>query len=834
MNNQQSLFRKKELVLAVSMAMLGGVMTGCSSDSDSSGPTGYTINAVGGKASDIGGSGAQYISIFSAGGNVEVSSSDRVNTDFTSPINAVEADLGDNPLEVTADTTIDDMATLYTPVADGSGGPATWVGVDALYVGTNDVLYLDGGDGYAGAAGYGGYVNAYSDDTLVDDNSYYRSNGNTGELFQAVGDNNSADLAPADTLYLGQSNGIYVADGDIGTADPRITGISVASRRTLTLGMNSGSDSFISVDNDIENKGTITKTNPGNNSQLNLLAWHYLGSGKINNAGNADRRSGGEVYISAEGVINDGDIDVSGYDDKTDSFNPGSGGNVGFDASYVKNNGKINASGGDAIGSYAGSGGSVNMYGAYTENNGDIDVSGGNDGSDGAEWGHGGSGGYVNLNAQYVSNNTGDIDASAGSGDGVYSGGGVWIWNNETGEVKNAGNINVSGGTADEESAGSGGAFIMNAFNGNALNSGNINAAGGKTTATTGGYQGGYGGEIAIWNEQNNSDYAGASGEVMVSGNLNISGGDGGEFGGSAGNMDIANFTSGDIYMDQHVALLGYKAINAYGGNAIEAGRGGSVEISADNEYDGPTGDLVSGSASNEVAINAYGGNTTSTGSDWGDGGDGGEVMMAAGLDGAEFTGDEPFIDFYGPDIDAQASNSASINLSGGKGSGSGDGGYAGMVGLVGYHGSTNSGAIDANGGDGGEWGGSGGFAFVGTPPWMPPLNGPVNNSGAISANGGDGDFDGADGGEIFMYNMNDIENSGALSVDGGNADNPYALGDSVGGDGGMIVLDVDVNPVNVLNSGNISYSFGTGETNGDEGCAIVGLNIMGNCFLPR
>ena len=155
MNSQQSLFKKKELVLAVSVAMLGGVMTGCSSDGDSSGPGGYTINASGGSGGYSGGDGAEGLYIGNSGGTggVEVSTSGKADTAFTSPIIAPSADLGSNPLEITANTTIDTFFSSYNTTPDAYGGTATWVGVDALYVGTDNVLYMDDGDGYAGITG---------------------------------------------------------------------------------------------------------------------------------------------------------------------------------------------------------------------------------------------------------------------------------------------------------------------------------------------------------------------------------------------------------------------------------------------------------------------------------------------------------------------------------------------------------------------------------------------------------------------------------------------------------------------------------------------------------
>ena len=813
MEKHQSIFKKKELVLAVSIAMFSGVMTGCSSDSSDSAPAGSTISAVGGKSNAAsGGDGAEYISIYGSGTDVEVSRSGRVNTDFTSPVSDIEADFGDNPLEVTSNTTIDAYAE-YTPTADTTG---SFIAGD-LYVDTHNVLRTSTDGGVANFAG--------QYDPRVDDGSLYRSSGVAGELLQAIGDNNDPDAAPAGTPYQRDCSGnsIYIADEDLGTPDSSVSGISVASSRTLTLGLYCGSNSSVWVSNDIENNGTITKTDSGN-SNLDLYANHYQGRGDINNAGNADRVSGGEVYIStSQGIINDGNIDASGYDDNAGT-NPGAGAYVQLSGAYVQNNGNIDASGGDAMGN-AGSGGEVLIdSGNYVENNGNIDISGGNDDSDSATYGYGGSGGQVYMYSGYVTNNTGDIDASGGDGDGSGSGGYVNIYNYNTGEAKNAGNIDLSGGDADEGYAASGGSFEMYSSDGDALNSGNINAAGGRATGTA--YQAGQGGDIEIY-AWDGSEF-GANGNVLVSGNLDVSGGDATSDAGYGGSAGIIDIYSGDtaVHTDQRVALLGYKAINANGGNGMYGGDGAEVWIESGfaPDFGGDGGEfvvtMVAGSSSNEVAINAYGGDTTSTGTDFGSGGRGGWVGISAGADGGEVPPSPE-------QLDDHATNSAAIDVSGGNGNGTGSGGRGGIVYTAGTDSATNSGRINASGGDGGEAGGDGGEASMMT------YVGPVTNSGATDASGGDGAEFGGDAGYIGMSTFigSSVDNSASLSVDGGDADNPYDAGVSEGGSGGYIELMAD-NPVIVTNSGNISYSFGTGETDGNEGCAIIGINEMGNCDI--
>ena len=127
MQNQQSLLNKKKLVIAMSLALMGSVMTGCSSsDGGGAGVTGgSTILAKGGIGGNAeaarGGDGGEF-TIFNEGtsGGIEIRKSGSANTSLTPPAIPTEANLGATPLSITTDTSID-TAILFIAIADAAG-----------------------------------------------------------------------------------------------------------------------------------------------------------------------------------------------------------------------------------------------------------------------------------------------------------------------------------------------------------------------------------------------------------------------------------------------------------------------------------------------------------------------------------------------------------------------------------------------------------------------------------------------------------------------------------------------------------------------------------------
>jgi hypothetical protein len=141
MQKKQSIFHRKQLVIAIGIALVGGAMTGCSDD-DTAASSVYTYDATGGTGGNldggIGGNGAG-LQIYNEGGTggIFVSKSGVANTSFNTPVTALttaNAALGDNPLAITTATTIKSV-DYNSQIADGGGTTA-----GELYLGTDIIL----------------------------------------------------------------------------------------------------------------------------------------------------------------------------------------------------------------------------------------------------------------------------------------------------------------------------------------------------------------------------------------------------------------------------------------------------------------------------------------------------------------------------------------------------------------------------------------------------------------------------------------------------------------------------------------------------------------------
>jgi len=826
MSKNQTILHRKKLVVAMSLAIVGGAMSGCSSSDDSSESAGsFTIQASGGVGGDAsfarGGDGGEFY-VFNDGGSggVEISKSGSANATITSPEIPTTPVLGSNPLQITTDTSID-MPVLYTAIADGA---VANLAIGELYVDVNSILRssTDGGDA------------VYAADAPVADSSFYRSNVLQNELYQAMGDDEvTPDLAPAGMVYFRDNDSIeiYLTDGDNTVNDTRITGLSVAAGSTLTLGSTSGCNTSFRVNDDIDNSGRIVKTE-ANGCSLTLNSNHYFATGDVVIAGNADIVDGGFLSIRANlGIKNSGTIDVSGFDTASDSGDQGgNAGGISLNADgFIINSGQLNVSGGDG-GDNGGDGGELFIgEPSYLENSGMIDVSGGANigaGTEGTP--RGGSGGNASLEADAVLNNTENatINASGGTGERGSNAGSVsFNQNNSEGAILNAGDITVNGGAASVDSAGSAGNITINTGGGQIHNTGELNATGGDI-ATGGNEKGNAAGDGGLINIFTSYDGNGESSNIAISGNLNVSGGNapvtGNGSGGDAGQILVSSY-SNSYATDTGVALLGYSVIDANGGDGLQggqaAGNGDGIGIFAQDNDNGHNDVITAGSITNDVPMNARGGNSTATGEAVGNGGFGGRVdIRTSGSDNVS-------------GLNVTVTNTANIDVSGGSSVGTTVpdeealkdrislralkfGGSS--VYLYGYHGVDNSGNINLNAGTGGRNRNTGGRASIDAEI------GTVTNSGTISANGAEG----GDGGYIDMSG-NDINNSAALSVNGGDAIDNAA---STGGDGGSIGLFTNVLS-NPQNSGSFSYTFGTGEEgDGVEGCAIVNFIQEGNC----
>jgi hypothetical protein len=836
MEQQQSMFKKKELVVAVGVALLSGVMSGCGS-SGSSTPVAavgaYTIDISGGTGGDVGGDGGEggMLEVRNDGGTggILVSATGKADASFTSPVPAVTADTGANPLVVSADTTIlTPMYTYDTPVADLAA-----VSTGSIYIGTDGILYQDGGNGYA----------EYATDAVVADERYYTDGS---ELYQAIDDVETeiANLVAAGTPYRLNGDEIYLADGTAATADARVTGISVASGATLTLDGN-GYGGEITVAADIANNGTITLAAPGNWHGLSLNSNRYIASGTIDNSGVAEGEDGGHVYLYAgNGIHNSGSILASGMDSTTGDG--GDGAEIYLTApSYIQNSGMLDAHGADAgaDGSEGGYGGRILVRGAYVENSGAIDASGGDNGATSA---YGGYGGRVSVYSFFDLNNSGNIDASMGDGgygsSGCCGSAGSRVYlkagsdggeGNGIGTLRNSGNIDASGGDRNDGGEGSyGGRVYLTGYGGDVVNNGDINVNGGNGIAGLSDLYGtsGYAGSIYI------EGYTGHGntpvGDIRVSGNLSARGGDAAATSETVDSyMDAGyggfirvrnNMSSNDNISDQVVALYGYTSINIDGGDGARANHGGYGGFWTNDSWDETTNSYVAGSVVNEVDISAQGGN------------------ISAAIDRDTFMSnsrgyggwvDMNTSDYEGMSTQVSVTNSGDIDVSGGDVVNEGYGGasHGGSVYLFGKNGATNSGAITANGGlDDGTIVGEAYGSFAGGVEIYSDV-GAVANSGVLTVNGGNGDYQGGDAGWVDLMGFT-VNNSGNLTANGGNASTAEGVTESYGGDGGNFTL-FGVSALNAaVNSATLSYSAGTGVTPGSEGSAQVGIVCEGNC----
>jgi hypothetical protein len=779
---KQTHFKRKQLVIAVSMAMLGGVLTGCSSSSDSPAAGTYTFVANGGTAGNLnyarGGEGGD-INLYNDGGTggVEIRKSGKANTNFSSPIKPAKANLGSNPLTISASTTIRTV-DYNNPIADGGSTTAL-----QLYVGTDDVIRTAAGTNAV-------YAN---DPVMAAGTPYLRTNINPYR--------------------------IYLSAGTVAADDTVVTGLSIAAGATLTLAPNNPCSTEIDLINDIDNSGTITRALVDGCS-LSIHANTYIASGSVVNIGDEDNENGGGVYIyAATGISNKGSINTYGFDENNDvngDEQGGYGGQITLGAEgYVVNSGMLDSSGGDGkLG--GGSGNMVRLYGAYVENNAEINATGGNNIADPVVSGNGGDGGEVFMTSDYGTNNTASINNSGGNGQGGGDGAELQMRTYSWGQVKNAASITSNGGTGLVDNRGGDAGYINMSTNGeDLLNSGDLSFVGGDNTGTD------YAGDGGDVNFQANGGEGGKpAGNIVISGNINLSGGSavatGEGYGGEGGNLS-ANVYPTDQGTSQKVSMLGYVSITSNGGDGAESSyaQGGRIGLYADHRLNETTQKWTAGDAFNEVPVTANGGNGTAEAPVANQGGDGGRLYVQASTDDVV------------KNLGVTAKNTAAVSVNGGNATGDETfysyGGHGGSVNVEAYSNANNSGDVSANGGDGGEYGDNGGYLNVIT------VTGAAQNSGDFSAMGGDGVMYGSNGGYLWV-NGTSASNSGDINVNGGNATAMETLDYTQGGDGGYIgVVGLGLNG-GASNSGSMSYTFGVGDTNGDEGCLQVGLTFTGNC----
>lgn len=679
-----------------------------------------------------------------------------------------------------------------------------------------------GGDGgYVDMYKYGGFSELGIFSSGAADASFTARSvtANLGSNALNVAADTTVDVLAAEpaagTAYFveGDTSGdLYISDGDgilgndvADTDELPVSGISIDAGITLTLTTNNTGVAAtstavdLSLDNDLDNNGTITTTDDvvgGDRGDLDIDLSSYMGDGNVDTSGTTDGQSGGDLDLVARGII--------------------------------LNNGGINTSGADSTTAAGGDGGYIDMYSDHhLQNTADMDSHGG---STTAAF-DGGDGGYIYLYADEGTLwNSGDMSSIGGNGDNGGDGGSIDLYTYYYSDILNSGNGTASGGAGSVGTGGDGGSFDFYANGANLYNNADLVGRGGAGVTA-----GGDGSDIDIYNDVGDTLEAGGSsrvGDVEVSGNIDIRGGDASDAAGNAGDggyLELDNYPEYYGGGNNALRLLGYNNVDTSGGNGASGGDGGSVDLYADYGfiYSGVGyGYGGCGKVVNEVTLNTTGGDSLlTTGAD-GNGGDGGYVDLESCYDYAT--------DSIDPEtglLAGMTTNSATIDTSGGANVNATSTGIAnaGSVWLWGYNGVTNTADITANGGnDLAADLGIDGFGGDGGDIELYAEDVPIENSGALTANGGDGEFDGGDAaGNIDMYAVA-VTNSGDITGNGGNAD--AALAASTGGDGADIEIYVtETNGAD--NSGSTSNTGGTGETEGTEGTTYIGGHcVSGDC----
>ncbi|QQR91001.1 MAG: hypothetical protein IPJ88_04520 [Myxococcales bacterium] len=573
-----------------------------------------------------------------------------------------------------------------------------------------------------------------------------------------------------------------------GTTASTVTGISVASGATLTLEPNYSSLVQFYMSNGLVNNGTISTALLADTvSRANLYIYC-------------------ESFVGNEGSS----IDTAGEDISSGS-DGGNGGYVYLYASYsnwsvyqgigsILNHGSINTSGG--TGDNGGDAGQVYWYANQRVwNTGNISAVGGRGNASGT--GNGGNGAYIEIDTDYGSNfNSGNLNASGGSGTQIGGNAGyVYLYIGYPGDIRNTGNLTSNGGDVDAECttgcAGGDGRYVyFYEYGGQIVNSGALSSRGGDGAAGDGG-DGGYLEIGSSYDEGWYSDYQ-PIGTYHIAGNIDLRGGAGDTSGGDGGYLNVY-IDARYVPNGQEIIFYGYTDIITNGGNG--ANGGGAGFIRAQNLY-GDSDNLdytPSGGVINYTKITAIGG----TGSN-GYGGQGGYVDFEtdtyygymteaevvynfADIDvsGGDATagnggragyvfmfgfnrlenhgnimakgGDALTVDYSGGDADSdpiqlfadlgETINTGNISVIGGSGLGTGSGGDAERIEIVGYT-TTNSGELKSNGGSADAAAGFGGNADI---IFLYSTYGETSNTATVlEVNGGAANTPGTDG-AIFI-----------------------------------------------------------------------------------
>lgn len=574
-------------------------------------------------------------------------------------------------------------------------------------------------------------------------------------------------LDPADPtgLYMLQYNyNLYLGDGDGNLGDdPVITGLQVNAGKTIKFPENwLGSYSYVWFDNAVVVDGTVTVTSEGDSLYFECGSLMQISAtGKVTTATTTAGTNSGFLNVYGEVAINTGIV----------SSDAAAGANANevelYGDVFVFNAGILSANGGNDAAGNGYNAADVSLYSYYAGlfNSGTLSANGGNGGN-----GVGGSAGSIYI---------------AGA-DGGYMGG-----------TTISGTLVAKGGNGTAGNSGGKGGYIQ-VYN-HAGRDLKINASffspGGAGTGA--GANGGDGGGLYISQESAEYDYEyggyAPAGDIYITGNIDLSGGNGAAVGGNAGYFNIYNnnYTSDHIKDVATLNLVGFNGINVSGGNstASNGGSAGYVEIYASSSHQSLDVDLGGGAVYVDVPVTAKGGNGAMTGGFYG--GTGGWVEYESG--------------YYDSPGTYTLKNHAPIDVTGGTGDFGGD---AGGVYFYGLDLMENTGNITANGGNGTTQGGVGA-------DWSVEMYSTLNllNSGAILASGGSGETGGQGGYYISMYAGGQMTNSGQIKANGGNGTND-------GGSGGEVDLFSQTRPT--ANSGQLNVAKGTGGTTAVNGEILI------------
>jgi hypothetical protein len=407
----------------------------------------------------------------------------------------------------------------------------------------------------------------------------------------------------------------------------------------------------------------------------------------------------------------------------------------------------------------------------------------------------GGKGGKLWVHTQFATVLKGLLDTSGGKGTKAGGQAGFIQVTGELAPIYSLGTIKAIGG--DGEGGGDGGNILIRNDGFDIYSSGTIATMGGASIRGDAGQGGRI--KIVVGTEGN-------TGNLIISGPLNTTGGDSADrgAGGNGGDINLKALTgnmklSGDL-MANGGAAQGYQN---------NGGNGGNINIDV-------TSTATNGSTNRTGLIQVASMIQANGGEGMASGGMGGQIRIET------LAGDD-----VAPSHNIELIGYQSIDLNGADGSQ--NGGCGGSVLLFtqekinngyGYFAGPILNEVDifAKGGNGaGGTGGSGGSVTMQTSGSLSNGSTTLVNSGAIDISDGGGAYgvnetDAAQA--VNLLGLDDVDNSGAITANGGDA-----LMDLIGGTGGKVMFIS--NAGNATNAAEVSAAGGTGPQSGGMGGAF-------------